>query len=303
MIKCNNGKYIIETIVNNGGVELRGYEALSRFSKMQMLVETCRKVIIYLLLNMGTSSKWIEANDEKSIELATQMFGYFSDGIVLKSKRKADNVLAVISLVNDESKNEIVLNYNVSANEFLTEGKYLKSLERDLQKIKGILSDKKLAPDLFIKGFFDALNSKELCFVKGSNAVFMRRMLDKIPKYFPDFKQVSYKEKISILRNAYNIAMRCPRGMRDKFTFARATFAELYAKKLVNNLKKTHSVTGRIKEFRKIGVSANTIETQNESLPCFIDYAYNSGDTILRTSFSSFELWELLTRGSEANLI
>ena len=299
MTKYNEGMALVEKIVRNGGNEFDNYLEQSWLRKNEILIEVFRRIIIYIWMNNLAKPYWSDA-DKKAMETAKEL-GIPDNSFVFKSKNSADQVVAVISLVVNDLKGSFELSYRLKAKDAETEEKYKKIIQKDIADVERILA-KNLPENLFIKTFFDVLNAKRLCYVSGSEALIMKRILEKASKYFPDFKEISYKKKIHILRAAYRNAMKESKNLRDKYTFARATLEEFISNNLVTRVYNYYFITGKFKLFRKIGYSANVMKTQKGYMPWFIEFEYDAGDTVLRTCFGTYDLWDLLAKGEAAGI-
>ncbi len=296
MINSKSGKTLVNRIVKNGGKELSGYENLSQFKKIELFVELWKRLIYSLLTTKSTKSKWGGELQKKDFESIKETFGEYPNQFILKGKNSADKALALVTVTYNEENDAFLVEHHVMAKDIETRKKYEKILESEIADIERIIKNR-MPENLFIKTFFDVLSDNRVCDIPGSEALIMKRLLEKAPKHFPEFGELMYYEKINILRDAFRVARREHKSKRDQYTFARATFEEMFRAGVVHLVYKHDPISGKMKMYRAIGYSFNTISRPNGAIPRFIDFAYdtNSG-VVLRTSMLCFDLWELLAK-------
>lgn len=293
MIYCKKGMEYFKKIVGCGLPEFREYQSLLSERQREIISLFWTNLVKFFLLNKMENTSWKEATEKDN---ASSMFSReISNAIFLKLKDKKEEGYLAISVSYDESLCTAEVKTVVIADDKQKKQQYEREIQKLLISVEKSLSQK-LNETMVINFCFETLYSQKLCKIRGGDAVTMYKIMCRANKHYPKFAKLSRSKKADILRAGHNNGMKAPERYRDEYTFAMATFEALERAGMADIVIKHNPIINRYSTYERCGQSAYCLP--GATCPRFINYILKTDNgAAYRTSFLSFDLWELLAIG------
>lgn len=316
----------LNTVVQGDAKELRGYNDLSVFERLEILTEVFQRAFLAFWLYSSKNTEWNRRRVTQHKKGKEETYGFdneqLSQTVLLYSKelvnggsvgegeklneKKIPKATAKANFSFDMKKSVL----HVVVTDIVTENSndrkvFEASLESELVAAKAAM-EHYMGMDRFLKVFFDTLHVRGLTDVMGGEAVTMHRIYKNALQFYPVFKALNYNTQIDLLRKGYRTARRMSGHSRDIHSFAKATFHAFDAHgEVLGKVYTREAITNRYKMFTK--VYENRKDRRNPDMHSqiwesnsliFAEYEHPiaDGSTTLRTSFLAFDLWDMLAR-------
>ncbi len=281
---------------SNLKLETRGFASLDANEKNVILLETYERIFKGFWNSPARVTNFKKdpetKNEEEELSVLKSVFP-------VASKNKAVLYTADLNFEFIPRFNRLKITVsNPSARNRKARDAYTVCLNRELREIKKEFEEL-CSPMHFVKAFFTTLKAHKLTRITGREAGSMYRIYTRALEHYPLFKKQPYERQVKIMQNGMRKTIAQTNKNRDIHLYAKSTFEVLASEKLISvltGMDEFNTVYNAVSENRK---TRRDYEHYNEifELNCliFVMYQYTVRGTItMQTSFSAFDLWNIL---------